>query len=41
MGCLASFFDATNGIENLLQGCPLSVILINLLTSAWERVLDA
>ena len=38
MGCLASFFDATNGI---LQGCPLSVILINLLTSVWKRVLDA
>ena len=38
MGCLANFFDATNGI---LQGCPLSVILINLLTSIWKRVLDA
>ena len=38
MGCLRSFFVATNGI---LQGCPLSVILINLLTSIWKKVLDA
>ena len=38
MGCCASFFSATNGI---LQGCPLSVILINLMTSIWKRVLDA
>ena len=38
MGCCASFFAATNGI---LQGCPLSVILINLMTSVWKRVLDA
>ena len=38
MGCCASFFGATNGI---LQGCPLSVILINLMTSVWKRVLDA
>ena len=38
MGCCASFFAATNGI---LQGCPLSVILINLMTSIWKRVLDA
>ena len=30
MGCLCSFFAATNGI---LQGCPWSVILINLMTS--------
>ena len=30
MGCCASFFAATNAI---LQGCPLSVILINLMTS--------
>ena len=33
MGCCASFFGATNGI---LQGCPLSVILINLMTSVWK-----
>ena len=38
MGCCASFFGGTNGI---LQGCPLSVILINLMTSVWKRVLDA
>ena len=30
MGCLCSFFAATNGI---VQGCPLSVIMINLMTS--------
>ena len=38
LGCCTSFFDATNGI---LQGCPLSVILINLITSAQKRLLDA
>ena len=38
MGCCASFFSATSGI---LQGCPLSVILINLMTSVWKHVLDA
>ena len=38
MACMCSFFQATNGI---LQGCPLSVILINLLTSIWKRVMDA
>ena len=38
MGCVCSFFAATNGI---LQGSPLSVILINLLTSMWKKVLDA
>ena len=38
MGCLCSFFAATNGI---LQGCPLSVILINLMTSIWKKILDA
>ena len=38
MGCLCSFFSATNGI---LQGRPLNVILINLLTSAWKLILDA
>ena len=37
MGRLYSFFAATNGI---LQGCPLSVILISLLTSIWKKVLD-
>ena len=38
MGRCASFFAATNFI---LEGCPLSVILINLMTSVWKRVLDA
>ena len=38
MGCLCSFFAATNGI---LQGCPLSVNLINLMTSIWKKILDA
>jgi hypothetical protein len=38
MGCLCSFSAATNGI---LQGCPLSVILINLMTSIWKKILDA
>ena len=38
MACMCSFFQATNGI---LHGCPLSVILINLLTSIWKRVMDA
>ena len=38
MGCLCSFFAATNGI---LQACPLSVILINLLTGMWKRIIDA
>ena len=38
IGCLCSFFAATNGI---LQGCPLSVILINLMTSVWKKILDA
>ena len=38
MGCLCSFFVATNGI---LQSCPLSVILVNLLTGIWKKVLDA
>ena len=38
MGCMCSFFAATNGI---LQGCPLSVILINLMTSIWKKILHA
>ena len=36
-GCMGSFFHATNGI---LQGCPLSVALINMLTTVWKRVID-
>ena len=38
MGCLYSVFATTNGI---LQGCPLSVILIHLMTSIWKKILDA
>ena len=38
MGYLCSFFAATNGI---LQGCPLSVILIHLMTGIWKKILDA
>ena len=37
-GCLGSWWRATNGI---LQGCPLSVILINLLTTVWKMEIDA
>ena len=37
MGCLCSFFLATNGI---LQCCPLGVILINLPTSVWKHILN-
>ena len=37
MGCPCSFFAATNGI---LQGCPLSVIPRNLMTSIWKKILD-
>jgi hypothetical protein len=36
-GSLGAFFRATNGI---LQGCPLSVILINLLTTVWKFAMD-
>ena len=31
-------FRATNGI---LQGCPLSVILLNLLVSVWAKAIDS
>ena len=37
VGCLGSLVAATNSI---LQGCQLSVIFINLLTTAWMRVID-
>ena len=37
-GCLGSFFQATNGI---LQGCPLSVALINMLTTIWKRAVGS
>ena len=36
-GCLGAWWKATNGI---LQGCPLSVIVINALMSTWKRVID-
>ena len=34
LGCLGEPFAATNGI---LQGCPLSVIRINILTTIWMK----
>ena len=34
VGCLGSWFRATNGV---LQGCPMSAVLINLLTTVWKR----
>ena len=37
LGCLGDWLQATNGI---LQGCPLSVILINMLTTVWKREID-
>ena len=36
-GCLGAWWRATNGI---LQGCPLSVIVINALITTWKRVID-
>ena len=36
-GALGAWWQATNGI---LQGCPLSVILINLLTTVWKMEID-
>ena len=36
-GAVGAWWQATNGI---LQGCPLSVILINLLTTAWKMEID-
>jgi hypothetical protein len=36
-GCLGAAFHATNGI---LQGCPLSVALINMLTTVWKRLIE-
>lgn len=35
-GCLGAAFAATNGI---LQGCPISVSLVNMLTTVWKRLL--
>ena len=34
LGCVGDPFAATNGI---LQGCPLSVMLINILTTVWMK----
>ena len=36
-GCLGPWWQATNGI---LQGFPLSVIVINALTTTWKRMID-
>ena len=36
-GALGAWWRATNGI---LQGCPLSIILINLLTTVWKMEID-
>ena len=36
-GCLGAWWAATNGV---LQGCPLSVIVINALTTTWKRIID-
>ena len=36
--CLGAFWRATNGI---LQGRPLSVILVNVLTTMWKWEVDA
>ena len=37
VGCLGEWSRATNGV---LQGCPLSAVLINLLTTVWKRRVD-
>ena len=37
-GALGVWWQATNGI---LQGCPLSVILVNLLTTMWKWEVDS
>ena len=36
-GALGSFFHATNGV---LQGCAMSVLMINMLTTLWMRAVD-
>ena len=36
-GALGSFFHATNGV---LQGCAMSVLMINMLTTVWMRAMD-
>ena len=37
-GCLGAWWRATNSI---LQGCPLSVILVTVLTTMWKVEVDA
>ena len=37
LGCLGDWGQATNGI---LQGCLLSVVFINMLTTVWKREID-
>ena len=37
LGCLGDWLQATNGI---LQGCPLSVVFINMLTMVWKREIN-
>ena len=36
-GCLGAWWQATNGI---LQGCPLSVMVMKELTTTWKRMID-
>ena len=36
-GCLGAWWAATNGI---LQGCPLSVVVINAMATTWKRIID-
>ena len=36
-GCLGAWWAATNGV---LQGCPLSIIVINALATTWKRIID-
>ena len=37
VGCLDEWSRATNGV---LQGCPMSAVLKNLLTTVWKRRID-
>eukprot|EP00973_Karenia_brevis_P005462 744611-Karenia_brevis.AAC.1 len=37
-GCIGKEFIASNG---LLQGCPISVILINALMAVWAHAIEA
>ena len=36
-GCLGAWWAATSGI---LQGCPLSMVVINAMTTPWKRIID-